>query len=204
MRCDPLILATSLALVAGCGFLGGGPASSVDVAADSKATFGLLPSAQLVDSTGAEVSPERLRGSTWALASMSRPLRMDTAGQLERLRDLHAIVASSDIHLVWLTTNPLVDTPEELTAFAADAELPSESWFLWTGPEAEVARLLQGAWRSSLVGAEQDELELMMATSFESRVVVVDPAGLVRGSYDLFSEDGPELLVSRLRAVSRE
>ncbi|MDF1800664.1 MAG: hypothetical protein P1V81_15920 [Planctomycetota bacterium] len=204
MRCAKLLLATALALVAGCGLFGGGPVSSVNVAADSKASFGPVPSARLVDSTGAEVSPERLRGSTWALASLSRPLRMDTAGQLERLRDLHSIVASSDIHLVWLSTNPLVDTPEALAAFATDLELPGESWFLWTGAEAEVARLIQGAWSSSLVGVDQDELERLMATSFESRVVVVDSAGEVRGTYDLFSEDGPELLVSRLRAVSRE
>jgi cytochrome oxidase Cu insertion factor (SCO1/SenC/PrrC family) len=202
----PRVLVAVLALLTlgGCGHFGGGPSSSLDAASDSPATFGILPDAQLVDATGAEVSPARLRGSTWALATLTRPVRLETRGMLERLRDLQQILSSTDIRLVSLSTDPLVDTPEVLAGFAAAEGIDLETWMLWTGSEAEVARLLSGAWRSALVGATKDQLELSMSRSFESRVVVIDAAGEVRGTYDLFHEDGPEALVARLRSVSRE
>ena len=195
-------LALALPLLGACA--GDGGTSSLNVAATSPESFGSLPEVTLVDATGAEVSPARLKGSTWALFCLTRPLPMQTAMLLERLDEVHGVLGSSDVHLVGLTMDPVTDTPEALAAFATERGMDVPSRHLWTGDEAQVARLLHGAYRSALVGATGDELERQMSLAFEARVVVVDAAGQVRGTYDLWTDSGDAALVERLKAVARE
>ena len=187
-----------------CACTGSDEASSLDVPAASAASFGPLPAAELIDSSGAAVSPARLKGSTWALFCLARPMPMQTGMLLERLAEVHGILGTSDVHLVGVTVDPTVDTPEVLAAFAEEQGLDAPGRHLWTGSEAQVARLLHGAYRSVLVGATANELELFMSGSFEPRVVVIDREGLVRGAYDLWTDSGDAALVERLKAVSRE
>ncbi len=197
-----LAAALLLAVAAACN--GGAGDSSLFVDANSPASFGPLPEVPLVDATGAEVSPARLKGSTWALTCLTRPLPMQTAALLDRLEQVHQVLGSSDIHLVMVTVDPTVDTPEVLAQFATERGLGTPGRHLWTGTEANVASLLHGAYRSALVGATADQLERQMSVAFEARAVVIDAAGQVRGTYDLWTDSGDSLLVERLKAVARE
>lgn len=188
----------------GCGFLGGGASSSLDVAAESGETFGELPNVELLDTAGEAVSPARLRGSAWALAVLERPLRFQTRAQSEALDDLATALAGTDLRIVSLSVDPLEDTPEELARYAERVGADGDTWMMWTGSEPEVYRLLQAAYRSSLVGLDGNALAGFMERSFEPHVVVIDAEGRVRGTYDLFAEDGPAAILARLRAVARE
>lgn len=197
-----LLAAALAAVTAACS--GAAAPSSLDEPATSPATFGALPDVQLVDAAGAAVSPMRLRGSTWALACLTRPQPIQTGALLAELREVGDVVGGGDVHLVLVSVDPLRDTPEVLADLAPTVGFDVEGRHLWTGTEAAVAELLRGAYRSALVGATADELELQMAMAFEPRAVVVDPAGQVRGTYDLLSAAGSAALVERLKAVSRE
>lgn len=202
------LLALGLLALDSCGPLGGlvgsREASSVGVAADSSASFGELPEVELLDTQGAVVSPARLRGSTWALALLSRPLRFQTRAQASELESLATALSGTDLRIVSLSVDPLEDTPEELAHYAERVGADGDTWMMWTGSEAAVYRLVQAAYRSSLVGLIESEMASFMESAFEPKVVVIDGLGRVRGSYDLFAEDGPAAILARLRAVARE
>jgi protein SCO1/2 len=193
-----------LSSLAGCGFLGGGEPSSLDVPAESTASFDELPSVELVDTRGEAVSPARLRGSAWALAVLARPLRFQSRAQAEALSDLATAIAGTDLRLVSLSVDPLEDTPAMLAGYAEKVGADGDTWMLWTGKEPEIYRLLQAAFRSSLVGVDVQDMASFMERAFEPNVVVIDAEGRVRGTYDLFDEDGPAAILARLRAVARE
>lgn len=200
MKVLPLIAA--LALLGSCA----GEAGPVEVAvpASSAASFGSLPDVALVDAVGREVGPSRLKESAWALVPMSRPLLSKNRLMLRALSEVAVSMEGTDLRLVCLSMDPVRDTPESLAEYANQAGIDNDTWMLWTGPEAEVFELLSAAYRSAIQGWELERMDAFMKSAFESRAVVIDPAGRVRGAYDLFEDDGPERLMERLRAVARE
>jgi len=198
------ILCVSLAMLGSCGFLGGGETSSLNVPAESAASFGELPDVQLTDSTGSAVSPARLRGSAWALAVLARPVRYQTRAQSRELLSLQTALAGTDLRIVSVSVDPLEDTPEMLAGYAERVEADGDTWMLWTGTEPNVYRLLQAAYRSSLVGLDELAIADFMESAFDPNIVVIDGMGRVRGTYDLFAEDGPAAILARLRAVAKE
>ena len=198
-----LVLAVLVGLPA-CGLFGPREVSSINASADSAASFGSLPDVVLLDAKGEAVGPGRLRGSTWALALLSRPIRFQTRAMSEALGQLSTALEGTDLRLVSLSLDPLEDTPESLAGYAEKVGADSDTWMLWTGPEPSVYRLMQAAYRSVLVDVAEVEMEAIMERSFESHVVVIDAEGRVRGAYDLFADGGPAAILNRLRAVARE
>jgi protein SCO1 len=193
-----------LTLVSACGYFNSTGPNAENVPANSALSFGALPDVQLIDATGREVSPARLKGSAWALALISRPLRNQSRTLTKALGDLSIAMEGTDLRLVCLTMDPLNDTPEELAVYANQNGIDHDTWMLWTGPEAEVFRLKNAAFRGAIEGWDKEQMGEFMKRAFEPRVVVIDPEGRVRGAYDVFSDEGPALLLDRLRAVARE
>ena len=76
-----------LTLVSACGYFNSTGPNAENVPANSALSFGALPDVQLIDATGREVSPARLKGSAWALALLSRPLRNQSRTLTKALGD---------------------------------------------------------------------------------------------------------------------
>lgn len=191
-------------LLLACGFLPGRGPSAENVPATSSLTFGSLPEVALVDAQGRDVGPARLKGSAWALVPLSRPLRNQNRAMINALGDLVVAMEGTDLRLVCLSMDPLNDTPEELAVYANQAGIDNDTWMLWTGTESAVFQLLSAAYRPALRDWDEERMGQFMKRAFEPRVVVIDTQGRVRGAYDVFTDDGPTLLLDRLRAVARE
>ena len=187
-----------------CSFIGGEGTLDVAVPAGSSKSFGALPEVILTDARGREVGTARMKGSAWALVPLSRPLRNQTRKLVNTLGDLSIAMEGTDLRLVCVSTDPLNDTPGELAEYANGKGIDNDTWMLWTGSEADTFQLLAGAYGPALEGWDSEQMGDFMKRAFESRAVVIDPEGRVRGAYELFDEGGPEALLERLRAVARE
>ena len=187
-----------------CSFIGGEGAVDVAVPAGSSKAFGVLPEVTLTDARGREVGTARMKGSAWALVPLSRPLRNQTRKLVNTLGEVSIAMEGTDLRLVCVSTDPLKDTPEALAEYANGNGIDNDTWMLWTGSEADTFQLLAGAYGPALVGWDSEQMGDFMKRAFESRAIVIDPEGRVRGAYDLFEEDGPAALLERLRAVARE
>jgi cytochrome oxidase Cu insertion factor (SCO1/SenC/PrrC family) len=123
---------------------------------------------------------------------------------MEHLQQVQEILDGTDTRLVTLSVNPFEDDPESLKRYSSGFGVKPDSWFFWVGEEPATFQLIQAAYRSALVGVTPSEMSLLMRKAFESRVVAVDREGRVRGTYDLFSGDGRELLIEKLRQLNKE
>lgn len=179
-------------------------ASSVNASASSGASFGELPDVEFLDTSGEAVTPARLKGSVWVLSLLSTSLFRDSQKLMDHLQQVQEILDGTDTRLVTLSVNPLEDQPESLARYASGFGAKPDFWFFWVGEEAATFQLIQAAYRSALVGVTPSEMSLLMRRAFESRVVAIDREGRVRGTYDLFSEDGRELLIKKLRQLNKE
>jgi cytochrome oxidase Cu insertion factor (SCO1/SenC/PrrC family) len=198
----PIFLAATLLILgSACGAEG---SSSRNAAAASSKQFGAVPEAQFTDLDRNEASPAQLKGSVWALSLISTSLVAPNFEFMGRLVQVQEILAGSDTRLVSVSVDPLGDTPEDLARLAERFGVDTSSWSFWIGSEGETARFIHGAYRSSLVDVDPEQLSLAMRMAFESNVVAIDRAGQVRGTYDLASEDGAGLLVERLRQLEQE
>lgn len=178
--------------------------SSIDAAVTSSELFGALPELVFTDTHGNETSPAQLKGSVWVLSTVSTSIFRANRDFMQRVASLQEILDGTDTRIVSLSVDPLGDTPEELAVLSKSAGANPDFWFFWVGSEPNTAMLLHSAYRSALVGVTNEEMNDFMNASFESRVVAIDREGQVRGTYDLLSEDGPELLVGKLRALAKE
>lgn len=199
----PLVMLLLLAL-GGCSYVGGADGGDVAVPASSSKVFGTLPEVTLTDARGREVGTARMKGSAWALVPLSRPLRNSTRKLVNTLGEVSIAMQGTDLRLVCVSTDPLNDTPEELAEYANRNGIDNDTWMLWTGSEADTFQLLAGAYGPTLAGWDAERMGDFMKRAFESRAVVIDADGRVRGAYDLFAEGGPAALLERLRAVARE
>lgn len=194
-------LIATLALVAGCSHE---QTSSMNIAADSGKAFGTLPELEFTDSAGDPVSPARLKGSVWALSLLSTSLPLPNRSFLKRLLEVQEILGGSDTRLVSLSVDPLGDTSESLAALGESQGAIPDFWFFWRGSEGNTSQLIHQAYRNALLGTSNDRMGEFMVDAFESRVIAIDREGRIRGAYDLLSEDGPELLLGRLRQLATE
>ena len=176
----------------------------MDVPAESSVAFGTLPELEFTDSTGELVSPARLKGSVWALSLVSTSLPGPNRTFLKRLLEVQQILGGSDTRIVSLSVDPLGDTPESLAALGETHGASPDFWFFWLGSEAHTALLIHQAFRNAIVGMNDARMGEFMVGAFEPRVVAIDREGRIRGAYNLLSDDGPELLLSRLRQLATE
>jgi cytochrome oxidase Cu insertion factor (SCO1/SenC/PrrC family) len=181
-----------------------GGSSSLDAAVTSSATFGELPELVFLDGNRDEVSPAQMRGSVWVLSTVSTSLFSANKDFMERLLQVQEILGGTDTRIVSLSMDPVGDTPEGLSTLAGRIGADPHFWSFWVGTEPNTALLLHSAYRSALVGVSAIEMDRFMSSSFESRVVAIDRQGEVRGTYDLLSSDGPELLLGKLRQLNKE
>lgn len=176
----------------------------MNIGADSSKSFGTLPELEFTDSAGELVSPARLKGSVWAFSLVSTSLPGPNRPFLKRLLEVQDILGGSDTRIVSLSVDPLGDSSESLAALGESHGADPDFWFFWRGSEANTSQLIHQAYRNAILDMGNDRMSEFMVGAFQPRVVAIDREGRIRGAYDLLSEDGPELLLGRLRQLAKE
>jgi protein SCO1/2 len=184
--------------------------------------YGEAPVFAMVDQSGRPVRSEDLRGRVvvtnfiyTSCPDVCPVLSARMAALAARLRD--AGLLGTRVAIVSVSVDPERDTPEVLRAYAARFGADGEAWRFLTGDPAEVRTLLVEGFK---VPAQPVTARPTMAHGAEhaghdapagptvlhsNKVVVVDPAGRVRGYYDGLDPDPAALLrdLRRLANASR-
>lgn len=207
-RALPLVLAGLAACSDGGGAVAAGVGSSgpvTDAAADDPVDFGPLPDFALVSERGEPVARADLLGRPLVIAVLYSTCNGPCPSIASALRELQHDLEGTDVHLVAVTVNPDVDTPEVLARYGAAKGADPERWTFLTGPEAEVERLVREGFFLALerTGPE-DLLAGEDPVTHDTRLLVVDRRGLRRGWYQGTDEGQLAKLRRRVRFLSGE
>lgn len=157
----------------------GGPTGGGGYLAD----IGQAPEISLIDQDGRPFRLETTRGKavlvSFIYTTCSGSCPATTFG-LTRVRKAAEETGlwGTRVEFVSVTLDPKRDSPEVLNAYARNAQATPDSWHFLTGPEAEVAQVIQdwGMW--ARVGPTG-------VLDHPSRIFLVDPQGRQREIYNL-------------------
>ena len=163
--------------------------------ASSLPRVGEVPAFQLIDDRGQPASGDSLRGRVWVASFVftrcAGQCPMIT-GEIARLA--REFTGTPSIEFVTFTVDPKQDTPDVLTRYAAQYDVPKDRWRLLTGDEAEIQRLCRDGFHLA-VDSQGGSPEEPIVHSL--RLVLVDGTGQIRGYYDASEPD-------RLRQLRRD
>lgn len=159
-------------------------------------TYNIVPDFELTDQTGHTFrSQEKLDGRVWVAnfiftTCMGPCPRM--SNQMKQIRDATADIPER--RLVSFTIDPKRDTPEVLAEYGKRFRADPESWFLLTGPQADLHKLSRNVF---MLGNVDGNLE------HSTRFVLIDRQSRVRNYYDSSDPDSIRQLIGDLRALAR-
>lgn len=169
------------------------------------------PAFALVDQRGDSLQAADLRGTVWAVSFIFTnckgvcPL---ISAKLARVRDTLAAdgLLGSDARLISITVDPDRDTPEVLREYAAHfgGSPPSEWAFLTGSPPEAVRRMIQEGFRVTAVdpsAAVPADRSADYQVQHSPRLMVVDPRGRIRGTYDATDGGVVERVAADIRAL---
>ncbi len=112
-----------------------------------------------------------------------------------QMAQLYALYAPSDkVQLVSFTVDPENDTLQKLREYAPRFGVIDNRWLFVRGPIAEISHLCEEGFKVS------GDLPGLHTT----KLILVDPQGIIRGYYDYDSEASLKLLKSNIRTLARE
>lgn len=183
----PVLLITGSLYVWSCtdqpGRGGGGLVLAAE--ANSDADFGLVSEFSLTERSGAAVTNATLAGqpyiASFFFARCAGPCPA-LLGQVRRLQE--ELGPESDVRLVSITVDPKHDTPEVLTDHANSYTADPEQWLFLTGEEDAIFGLMRNSFHLALDRLPDKDSVMGMQITHDTRLVVVDGDGRVRGYYD--------------------
>ena len=144
--------------------------------------YGAVPPFTLIDHAGQAVSRDSLRGSVW----VANFIFTRCAGQCpmmsaEMAQLATAIDREDAVKMVSFTVDPAWDTPEVLARYAQAYQAAPGQWHFVTGDQEAIWRLCREGFRLAVGDGDGTPQEPI---THSVRVVLVDPAGIIRGTYD--------------------
>jgi protein SCO1 len=145
-----------------------------------------LPRFELVGSNGKPFGSDELRGHVYVVnffftdcTSLCPTLMKGMARLQERYRDEKL----DSIRLVSITADPERDTPERLREAERSYGVDPARWVLLTGPRDRIRDLAVTGFQVALGEPDRTEAGLL-DIAHSGKILLVDPAGGLRGYYD--------------------
>lgn len=163
-----------------------------------------LPSFALTDQEGQPFTSETLSERVWVASFIftscpsTCPAVTQAMAKLQARYELHG----HDIGLISFTVDPETDTPEVLKLYAAEAGADLARWKFVTGDREALRDLIVGGFALGL-GERAPAAEGLYDIAHSTKLVIVDPAGGVRGYYGI-DEQGLDEVFHRSTHVVRE
>ncbi|MCA9177622.1 MAG: VCBS repeat-containing protein, partial [Planctomycetales bacterium] len=157
------------------------------------------------DQHGQPFSDEQLRGKVWIANFTFTRCRGTCPEQTRRMAELQQALQEqptwAGIHLLSISVDPEYDQPDVLKEYAEQAGADPEHWHFLTGERAKI-------WEVSKVGfrlpVAEDAKNEQMPIMHESKFVLVDRSGQIRGYFDLLTSEGRQALSRALNHVLPE
>ena len=184
---------------------GGGGGVRRDAAAGDPIAFGQLPEFSLLGEDGSEVTRADLIGRPVALACIFTTCSGPCPQISLEMKELQTVLADTDVLLVSLTVDPDIDTPAELTRYAARYEADRTRWRFLTGDGDEIERLVRKSFYLPLERkTPSEDFPLGIHVTHSTELVVFDRGGRIRGYYSGKTREGLDALEARLRHLDGE
>ena len=174
-------------------------------APDADIEFGSVAAFDLIERSGEKVSNETLSGAPYIASFFFSKCAGPCPALLGNVRRMQEeLGADSSVKLVSITVDPEHDTPEVLTTHAQSFTADPERWLFLTGTEEEIYPLMRKSFHLALDRMPDKDDVVAMTITHDTRVVVVDGAGKVRGYYDGMVQDEIEMALDRARHLAGE
>jgi protein SCO1/2 len=164
------------------------------------ASYGTLPSFELVNQDAQPFGTAQLAGKIWIADFIFTTCPGPCPIISTRMSELQKPLEKTDIHLVSFTVDPEKDTPEALRVYAEKLNAQPARWDFLTGPRPEIYALARDGFKLA-VSEESDEAGMPVHST---RVVLVDRHGTIRGYYDAMASDTVTKLLADANHLFRE
>lgn len=152
-----------------------------------------LPDFALIERSGKTMGTADLRGRVWVADFFYSACPGPCPMLSSQLSDIYKSTrAMAGVTLVSISTDPLKDTPEVLTAYAKRFGAAENWWFL-TGDKAAIYELANKGFK---IGVSEEPAALKESITHSTKLVLVDKNGMIRGFYNgLEAAEGKRLVV---------
>lgn len=159
--------------------------------------YGTIPQFQLTNQDGHPFGSAQLEGKIWIadfiFTSCPGPCPMMSS----RMSELQRPLEKSDVHLVSFTVDPETDTPEVLRQYSKKLHAQTGRWEFLTGGKTEIYDLTQKGFKLAVADGEEGPVH-------NTRAVLVDRQGMIRGYYDILAPDTVTKLLADTSQLLRE
>jgi cytochrome oxidase Cu insertion factor (SCO1/SenC/PrrC family) len=150
-----------------------------------------VPEFSLTDQSGQSFGSDQLAGKVWIANFIFTRCQATCPAQTSRMRELQRHLApypsSSGIRLLSISVDPEFDSPAVLATYAAAANADVEQWKFLTGEREAIWRLSKDGFH---LPVSDETLDSAAPILHDSKFVLVDRAGRIRGYYDVLEDDG--------------
>ena len=162
-------------------------------------SYGAVPPFRLTNQANQPFGSAQLNGKIWiadfVFTSCPGPCPMISS----RMAELQRPLEGSDVQLVSFTVDPETDNPQVLRQYAEKLNAHPDRWNFLTGAKAEIYDLTQNGFKLAVADGEDSN-----APIHNTRAVLVDRRGLIRGYYDMLAPDTVTKLLADTSHLLRE
>lgn len=179
--------------------------SDSDAPAGSR-VYGVVPPFSLIDQAAKVCTNEDLRGHVWIAnfiftrCTGTCPTQTANMAKLQQ-KLLEANVVTKSVRLVSISVEPDHDSPQVLAQYARQYKADPNTWRFLTGDRAAVWKLSKEGFRLPVTNNPSD---VGMPILHDSKLVLVDRMGRIRGYFDGLSLEGSVQLTKALKLVLPE
>ena len=162
-------------------------------------SYGTVPSFELTNQDAQPFGSQQLSGKIWIadfiFTSCPGPCPIIST----RMSELQKPLAKSGVHFISFSVDPEKDTPEVLRVYADKLRKEPLRWDFLTGPLSTITSLSRDGFKLSLSEGEPESGPI-----HDTRFVLVDRRGTIRGYYDALAPDGVTKLLADTNHLLRE
>ena len=158
-------------------------------------TYETVPEFTLTDQSGAPFDSATLGNRVWVADFMFTNCPGPCPRMSSQMHQVQAALADSGLRLVSFTVDPERDTPQALSAYAANFAARPGIWYFLTGPVATLQHLDHDVFKLGDIDGSLDH---------STRFVLVDRKSRVRGSYLTSEPDAIPRLIADAKSLLRE
>lgn len=165
--------------------------------------LGTVPDFSFTNQTGESVTKNNLLGKIWVadfiFTRCAGPCPMITARMktlAEKFRD------NENVRFVSFSVDPVFDTPEVLSKYAAKYDADPARWHFLTGDKDEIYELSERYFHLGVGDIPAEDREALdQAIRHSTRFALVDSEGKIRGYYDSESWSSIEKIIAEIKLI---
>ncbi len=171
--------------------------------------LGTVPAFELVDQDGQAFGTWDVQDKVWVAnfiftrCQATCPIQTSVLARFQRelAQGKGRGTMKEPVHLVSISVDPEVDTPQRLSAYAAEHGADLATWSFLTGDRAQIWKLCGEGFKLPVAGNPTDD---RMPIAHSSQFILVDYRGRIRGYYDGVKPAEVQQLLADLTVVRSE